>query len=517
MTGKRIMLTIFFALTTFDLVRADIYRWDNGQPIPGTTGITLGPGVQLDHLDLAYASLDRVNLTGATFRASNLSHAHLYLSWLTDADLSAAVVADAVFHHTTDRGFTREQLYSTASYHERNLQKIGLTDNDLAGWDFSGQDLTSAYLDGSTLTDANFSGAVVADAWFHHTTDRGFTREQLYSTASYRQQNLQGIVLTSNDLTGWDFSGHNLANARFSSSNLSNANVAGANLTYADFGFSTLTNANFAGANVTNASMTGVVGSRMESANFSGADLRGAQYVSSLVEATTHNTILPAGKIAGLRLAAGERLVVHDYHGHAFNGLGPVPITVLNTMNVAQGATLQLVFEQVPWDSTISFGPGIPIALGGTLELTFSDEVDVASQVGRTLRVFDWSGVNPTGSFQVVSSYAWDTSRLYSTGEISLRLPGDANGDRTVDRLDVAIIARNYGQASGADWAHGDFNQDGRASLADLSILQRYLTEGSPIVVATVPEPSSFGLALLTLATATVLALTAARRSRPAT
>ena len=33
-------------------LHADIYRWDNGQVIPGTEGIEPGPGVQLDHRQL---------------------------------------------------------------------------------------------------------------------------------------------------------------------------------------------------------------------------------------------------------------------------------------------------------------------------------------------------------------------------------------------------------------------------------------------------------------------------------
>ena len=43
--------------------RADIYRWDNGQLIPGTEGITPGPGVVLDHHELAFAALLERDLT----------------------------------------------------------------------------------------------------------------------------------------------------------------------------------------------------------------------------------------------------------------------------------------------------------------------------------------------------------------------------------------------------------------------------------------------------------------------
>ena len=101
-------------------------------------------------------------------------------------------------------------------------------------------------------------------------------------------------------------------------------------------------------------------------------------------------------------------------------GLGPIPITVQDHMTMGDGGVLQLLFDADPWDSTISFQPGIPVTLGGTLELMFATDVDVASQVGRTFDVFDWTGVNPTGQFQFASPYAWDLSNLYTTGEVTL-------------------------------------------------------------------------------------------------
>ena len=67
------------------------------------------------------------------------------------------------------------------------------------------------------------------------------------------------------------------------------------------------------------------------------------------------------------------------------------------------GGTLRMVFEADAWDSTISFAPGIPVTLGGTLELTFADDVNLAGEVGRTLKIFDWTGVSPTGAFAISS------------------------------------------------------------------------------------------------------------------
>jgi hypothetical protein len=88
--------------------------------------------------------------------------------------------------------------------------------------------------------------------------------------------------------------------------------------------------------------------------------------------------------------------------------------------SISPGGVMRIEFEAHAWDSLISFEPGIPVERGGTLELMFTRDVDVATQVGRTLRIFDWSGVSPVGEFLVASPYAWDVSRLYTTGEVTL-------------------------------------------------------------------------------------------------
>ena len=88
-------------------------------------------------------------------------------------------------------------------------------------------------------------------------------------------------------------------------------------------------------------------------------------------------------------------------------------------MDLSSG-TLRLSFERDNWDSLILFEDGIPVALGGTLELTFASAADAEGQLGRTIRIFDWTGVTPFGQFTVVSPYTWDLSNLYTTGTITL-------------------------------------------------------------------------------------------------
>ena len=125
------------------LCHADIFRWDNGQLIPGTEVITPGPEVQLNDRELEFADLSGINLTDANFELANLSNARLWSTTLTNANLSGAVVAGTIFLDTTSRGFTREQLYSTASYQSKDLRGVHLSRNNLSGWDFAGQNLTA--------------------------------------------------------------------------------------------------------------------------------------------------------------------------------------------------------------------------------------------------------------------------------------------------------------------------------------------------------------------------------------
>ena len=137
--GRRFALLLTLLCAPFCNAHADVYRWDNGQVIPGTEGITPGPAVQLDHRQLQYADLRESDLTGASFVQSDLTLASLNLSTLTDVNLSGAVILVANFAYTT--GFTKEQLYSTTSYRDKNLLGIQLAGNDLIDWDLSGQNL----------------------------------------------------------------------------------------------------------------------------------------------------------------------------------------------------------------------------------------------------------------------------------------------------------------------------------------------------------------------------------------
>ena len=87
MTPPRCLLTLAVLLGTLaQPLPADIYRWDTGEVIPGTEGITPGPGVDLDHREFSVCRVERWNWTYSTWDANfrpSRSEANL-----TEADLT---------------------------------------------------------------------------------------------------------------------------------------------------------------------------------------------------------------------------------------------------------------------------------------------------------------------------------------------------------------------------------------------------------------------------------------------
>ncbi len=402
-----------FPLAAFaTAAQADIFQWEYINPAdpsqgkqqsttlaPDGAGVDAVPGAYLFRRNLTMAYLIGADLASASARGAilanadlsqaNLTHAYFGGATLTDADFTNAEVRGANFASAarcgndpgsgcSGTGISLAQLYSTASFQAHDLSAIGLQSNNLAGGTFADQNLTNALFAGATLTNADFTGAEVQGAWFVSWTPDDFSAAQLYSTASYQAHDLTGIVL-SGDLRGWNFAGQNLTNAWFDGATLTNA-------------------------------------------DFTAADARGATFYSfDLGDAITTNLIRTDGHIDGLDLYAGGLLLVRDYNGNPLHAQPtPIPITVDQHLAMGPGGTLRMVFEADDWDSTISFAPGIPVTLGGTLELTFADDVNLAIQVGRTFDLFDWTGVHPTGAFAIASPYAWDLSNLYTTGEVTL-------------------------------------------------------------------------------------------------
>ena len=360
---------------------------------------------------------------------------------------------------------TLAQLYSTASYQAHDLTGIGLGGNNLSGGNFAGQNLTNANF---TMPRSPAPTSPAPRCKGRTSGSTGLTLAQLYSTASYQAHDLTGIGLYGNNLSGGNFAGQNLTNA---SSMLPRSPVP---------------------TSARPTSRTRASPTPRSRGELHGADTRGAYHPSFPSSAITTNLIRPDGHIAGLDLGGGQQLVVRDYDGNPSGchpaGYCPSSIYVDGHFLMGPGGVLQLVFDADAWDSLISFAPGIAVSLGGTLELLFAPDVSVASQVGRTIDLFDWTGVAPTGAFAVDSPYSWDLSKLYTTGEVTLAtvpgLPGDFNNNGIVDAADYVVWRNNHGTPAAYNTWRANFGQpSGSGSVAGAN--------------AAVPEPSTLLMLIL--------------------
>jgi hypothetical protein len=175
----------------------------------------------------------------------------------------------------------------------------------------------------------------------------------------------------------------------------------------------------------------------------------------------------------------------------------------------------------------VSFSPAatLDIEIGGAAPGTQYDRVAVADSValagaieialvngfvptpGQQFTVMTYG--SRTGEFGAVRSptapgLSWTAS--YGPTSLTLTvggLAGDMNSDGSVDALDLSLFARHFGTQSQATVQQGDFNGDGRTSLADLVILRNNFSGGLPIAQVAqpvpVPEPAMVALVGLVL------------------
>ena len=457
------------------------------------------------------ASFVDAELVEAEFFDADLTRASFVGATLVDAYFDDAVIALANFWEATHHGFTVEQLYSTESYHEKNLIGVNLGHNNLTGWSFRRQNLTAASFYMSTLADADFDNAIIAWTNFRATVENGFTEAQLRDTESYYNENLRGIDLSDNDLDGWGFADQNLFHARFEYSSLVGTDLSGANLTDTDF----------TGATLKRVGQT--------AADLYGADSRGSVNLPYEDARDYDNFVQPDGHMDGLILQNGDYFRVWDYMGldTDYDGQPDTPLGIHvsggfhineNVMDgevtVTEGGKLIIAMDyDDDWGSTISFEEGIEVKFGGIFKVEFRDGYELGLG-SHEWQIFDFTGVTPVGEFQefvpeTLVNRTWDFSQLTTEGILRVvAVAGDINGDGVVDSLDAAILAENW-LATDADWSMGDLNNDGVVNDIDATIMAS--NWGAVFVEPTaVPEPSA--IVLLLIAAASVLVI---RRARP--
>jgi autotransporter-associated beta strand protein len=176
------------------------------------------------------------------------------------------------------------------------------------------------------------------------------------------------------------------------------------------------------------------------------------------------------------------------------------------------GGTTQLVPTNTTTPSTLTIAA---LTFTGTGRFDLTNNVLVTTNTQSTIQ----SQLNANTLF--TSSTAPGTALGYmdldnNTREVRYTLLGDTNLDGQVNVADLANLAGNFGQASGAFWINGDFDNNGQVNVADLADLAgnfggtlslnsagQSASPASEIAggSASVPEPATIGL-LLTLTTA---------------
>ena len=145
------VLTFFLSISVF----ADNENYD-GQDVSG---------MDFGGKSLVNSSWSGSTAVGAYFTRANLSNANFTNANLTNASFLEAIIEGARFG--SDNGtFTKYQLYTTASYKNKDLRNIQIINKALVEWDFTGQHLMNAVFDNIQTRKTNFTNADLRGAHF---------------------------------------------------------------------------------------------------------------------------------------------------------------------------------------------------------------------------------------------------------------------------------------------------------------------------------------------------------------
>jgi uncharacterized protein YjbI with pentapeptide repeats len=163
-----------------------------------------------DGANFTNADLSETCFKNCSFRGAILRNVELDLD--DDCDLTDADITGSRIY------LKANQLISTKNYKEKDLSNA-ILEGDLSGVSFDGFDLRGALFYCRNLEGCDFSNARIEGAFFSigfepssrsaigkYPSKIALTKEQLYSTKSYQEKNLDRVVFSGCDLQDFDFS-----------------------------------------------------------------------------------------------------------------------------------------------------------------------------------------------------------------------------------------------------------------------------------------------------------------------
>lgn len=266
------------------------------------TNANFGTNIKLKNTKLRNTNLD--------FREANCTDTKLTCN-LAAANFQGANLTKAVFR-IQNRYWYRANLeaanLSNQNLAGQNFSSLNLKDANLSNSNLAGANLRGTNLENANLSNTNLEGADLTRANLRNTQIEGATglSEKTYLTwqvinQGAASQNLQNVDLSAVDLSEIDFNGIDLSGINFQATNLvkanlSNTNLAGANLSKAILNQANLEKANLSqahlgGANLANANLNQVnfdhaylLGVTLEKANLESASLKNANLTDANLE-----------------------------------------------------------------------------------------------------------------------------------------------------------------------------------------------------------------------------------------
>lgn len=335
---------------------------------------------------------------------------------------------------------------------------------------FTGAKLYNADFTRTKLTGADFTGAFIGidesagtmgTSFFGMASvEGGFSAVQLYSTASWKANDLDGLRLGGNTISGWNFVAQSMKGSAFNSAvfacdesvatetnptgatNFTNANLANSNFEFAVFSYDAVNKessvifdgADLSGVKFDNADLTGVDFSKtasingitidnatLRNADFSGLDLSGV--VSLNVAATFEGSNFSNSNLSN-RSLKNSNFTNANFSGANLAGAAMTSSTILNGAKFAHANlggvdfstvdTSRADFRNAYIDGYYKIDPSQNMILESDLKRTvlnssFTKEVifETASYKNGSLRLIDFSGCDISG---------WDLSNVDLSG-----------------------------------------------------------------------------------------------------